>query len=158
MITAFFTPYYKFLQKGNYLKFFDVETLSDLIDKIKVEDKVTIYARSKDIIKFQFKNTLSNVECVFLEDDILFDGLFNQGDKVRAKVKECWQNLLGKTVYLVQDREELLKTVEAVDLLAFQATDINELKNNLINNGEIGEKLVGKMFLTDDVLATLGGR
>ena len=158
MITAFFTPYYKFLQKDNYLKFFnEVESLNDLIGKIKIEDKIVIYAHSKDIIQFQFGNSNPNIEYVFLEDDILFENYINQGDRVKAKVKNNLRYILGKYIYLVQDREELMKIVEDIDLCAFQATDINELINNLIKNKEIGEKLVGKMFFTDEILAFSGG-
>ena len=161
MITAFFTPYYKFLQKDNYLKFFnDVESLNDLIDKIKIEDKIKIYAHSKDIIKFQFGNMNPDIEYIFLEDDSLFESYIKQGNRVKLKVKECWQHLLGDIVYLVQDREELINFVADVDMLAFQATDINELKDNLVNKNEIGELLVNKMWLTDEelkLLATSGG-
>lgn len=165
MITAFFTPYYKFLQKDNYLKFFnEVEGLSDLIDKIKVEDKIKIYAHSKDIIKFQFGNTNSNIEYEFLEDSEIFDDFINEGDKVKGKVKEKWHSFFGECLYLVQDREEQIRVVKDVDLCAIQATDINELKDNLVNSNEIGELLTLKMFFTDkeikedNMLATQEGR
>ena len=163
MITAFFTPYYKFLQKDSYLKFFnEVENLNDLIEKIKVEDKIKIYAHSKDIIKFQFGNIQQNVEYVFLEDNILFDKFINNGDKVKVNVKEQWQDILGKCMYFVQDRNEQIDIVEDLDMIAIQATDINELKNNLINCNEIGELLTYKMFFNDkeitEMLATQEGR
>ena len=151
MITAFFTPYYKFLQKDNYLKFFDdVESLNDLVAKIKVEDKIKIYAHSKDIIKFQFGNTNPDIEYVFLEDDILFDKLINNGDKVKVNVKQQWQDVLGKNIYLVQDRNEQINIVDDLDLCVFQATDINELKKNLLESDSIGELLTLKMFFSDE--------
>ena len=153
MIIAFFTPYYKFLQRGNYLKFFnEVKSLSDLISKIKIEDKVRIYAHSKDVIKFQFGNTNPNVEYEFLEDDILFDGFVGGDDKVRLKVRPELHKVLGEYVYLVQDRDLLIQTVNEHDVLAFQATDINKLTENITKSGEIGEELTTKMFLTDKEL------
>ena len=162
MITAFFTPYYKFLQKDSYLKFFnEVESLNDLIVKIKVEDKIKIYAHSKDIIKFQFGNTNSNIEYEFLEDSEIFDDFINEGDKVKGKVKEKWHSFFGEYLYLVQDREEQIRVVNDIDLCAIQATDINQLRDNLINCNGIDEMLVNKMFLTDEEieqLATQEGR
>lgn len=150
MITAFFTSYYKFLQKDSYLKFFnEVESLNDLIDKIKIEDEIKIYAHSRDIIKFQFGNTNPNVEYIFLEDGALFDECVNENELVKARVKECWRSLLGENIYLVQDREKQIQLINDLDLCAFQATDINELKNNLVNNNEIGELLTYKMFFND---------
>ena len=154
MITVFFTPYYKFLQKDNYLKFFDdVNNLQDLIDKIKVEDKIKIYAHSKDIIKFQFGNTNPNIEYEFLEDSEIFEDFINEGDKVKGKVKEKWHWFFGDYLYLVQDRTEQIRVVNELDVCAIQATDINELKDNLINRNEIGELLVTKMWLTDEEIA-----
>lgn len=162
MITAFFTPYYKFLQKGSYLKFFnDVESLNELIAKIKVEDKIKIYAHSKDIIKFQFGNTNSNIEYEFLEDSDIFDDFINEDDKVKGKVKEKWHSFFGEYLYLVQDREEQIRVVKDIDLCAIQATDINQLRDNLINRNKIGDSLVNKMFCTDEEieqLATQEGR
>lgn len=156
MITAFFTPYYKFLQKDSYLKFFnEVESLNDLIEKIKVEDKIKIYAHSKDIIKFQFGNIQQNVEYVFLEDNILFDKFINNGDKVKVNVKKQWQDILGKCIYFVQDRNEQIDIVEDLDMIAIQATDINQLRDNLVNRNEIGELLTYKMFCTDEEIEQL---
>lgn len=154
MIIAFFTPYYKFLQKDSYLKFFnEVESLTDLIAKIKIEDKIKIYAHSKDIIKFQFGNTNSNIEYEFLEDNDIFDDFINEGDKVKGKVKEKWHSFFGEYLYLVQDREEQIRVVKDIDLCAIQATDINQLRDNLVNHNEIGELLVSKMWLTDEQIA-----
>lgn len=163
MITAFFTPYYKFLQKDSYLKFFnEVESLIDLISKIKVEDKIKIYAHSKDIIKFQFGNTNSNIEYEFLEDSEIFDDFINEGDKVKGKVKEKRYWFFGEYLYLVQDREEQIRVVKDIDLCAIQATDINQLRDNLVNRNEIGELLTYKMFFNDkeitEILATQEGR
>ena len=163
MIIAFFTPYYKFLQKDNYLKFFnDVDSLSDLIAKIKVEDKIKIYAHSKDIIKFQFGNTNSNIEYELLKDSEIFDDFINEGDKVKGKVKEKWHSFFGEYLYLVQDREEQIRVVNDIDLCAIQATDINQLRDNLVNRNELGELLTYKMFFNDreiaEMLATQEGR
>ena len=164
MITAFFTPYYKFLQKDNYLKFFnDVESLSDLINKIKVEDKIKIYARSKDIIRFQFGNVNSDIEYEFLEDNYFFEKFINEDDRVKVKVKAEWQDILGRYIYFLQDRELQRQIVEDLDLCAFQATDMNKLVNDIKQHNKIGKLLVHKMFFTDeeieeDNLATQEGR
>ena len=154
MIIAFFTPYYKFLQKDSYLKFFnEVESLNDLIAKIKVEDKIKIYAHSKDIIKFQFGNTNPNIEYEFLEDSDIFEDFINEGDKVKGKVKEKWHSFFGEYLYLVQDREEQIRVVNDLDVCAIQATDINQLRDNLVNRNEFGELLVTKMVCTDEEIA-----
>lgn len=158
MIIAFFTPYYKFLQKDGYLKFFkDVDSLTDLIAKIKVEDKIKIYAYSKDIIKFQFGNTNPNIEYEFLEDSEIFDSFFVRNDKVKCRIKEKWQNVLGEYVYIVQDRDEQLRIVNDLDLCAFQATDINELSKDILENGEVGKILAAKMFLNDEEMKEVLG-
>lgn len=162
MITAFFTPYYKFLQKDNYLKFFnEVESLNDLIAKINVEDKIKIYAHSKDIIKFQFGNTNSNIEYEFLEDSEIFENFTKVGNRLKAKVNQDFCKLLGEYVYFTQDRDLQIQLVKDIDKLVFQLTDLPELKRNISHNNEIGEKLVIKMFYTDEEikqLATQEGR
>jgi hypothetical protein len=162
MITVFFTPYYKFLQKDNYLKFFnEVESLNDLIAKIKIEDKIKIYAHSKDIIKFQFGNTNPNVEYEFLEDNVLFDEFNVVGNKIKAKVKDTWQKILGEYVYFTQNRDLQLQLVDSTNFCVFQPVDIKELNENILKRGYIGEQLVNKMWLTDEeieYLATQEGR
>ena len=151
MITAFYTPYCKFLQKGNYIKFFDgeVDSLQELIDKIKVEDKIDIYAYSKDIIKFQFFNSDSNISYQFLESDSIFSGFIEGGDIVCGIVKEEWQRVLGEKVYFIQDRDRQINLVAEKDVLCFQFTDLIELVNNLSDFGNIGANLVIKMNCTD---------
>lgn len=159
MITAFFTPYYKFLQKGNYLKFFNnVDNLSDLMDKIKVEDKIKIYAHSKDIIKFQFGNTNSQFEYEFLADNEIFEDFISKGDRVKCKVKDKWQKILGEYVYLIQDRDKQIEIVKKIDICSFQATDINFLKECLTNNQQIDMKLLEKMFFTDKEIVEMHQR
>lgn len=159
MITAFFTPYYKFLQKDNYLKFFnEVESLNDLIDKIKVEDKIKIYAHSKDIIKFQFNNTNSNVEYEFLEDGDIFEKIINSCGMVKGIVKQEWRYALGSFVYFVQDRDMQVKVVNDYDVLAFQPTDINELSQGLLRDRSINDLLVYKLFFTDKEIEKMGVR
>lgn len=152
MITAFFTLYYRFLQKDNYLKFFNkIDNLSDLIAQIKVEDKIKIYAHSRDIIKFQFNNSNPKIDYVFLEEEEpFFDECINEGDRVKIKISERWRDLLGEYIYLVQDRNLQLQLVKDTDLCTFQATDLNELIKNITQKNQIGEKLVTKMFLTDE--------
>lgn len=155
MITAFFTSYYKFLQKDTYIKFFNkVESLDDLISKIKVEDKIKIYAHSKDIIRFQFGNTNSNIEYEILEDDSLCENfVVEENNKVKAKVKEKWKNILFDYIYIVQNRELQLELVEKCDILTFMATDLNELKNGLTQKFEIPDMFLAKMFLEDRELS-----
>ena len=154
MITAFFTPYFKFLQKDSYLKFFnDVDNLSDLIGKIKVEDEIKIYAHSKDIIKFQFGNTKQNISYEVLEEGVLFEEFSNKSDRVKAKVKDQWKHILSDYVYIVQNRELQLELVKKCDILTFMATDLNELVQGLQRAGEIPDMLVAKMFADDRELA-----
>ena len=154
MIMAFYTQYCKFLQKDNYIKYFsEVNSLQELIDKIKVEDKIKIYAHSKDIIRFQFFNTNtiadSNINYQFLEEDRIFSEFIDVGDSVCAIVKEEWQKVLGEKVYFVQDRDKQMKLVAEKDVLVFQFTDLVELVGNLFNFGDIGKNIVIKMNFTD---------
>jgi len=154
MITAFFTPYYKFLQKDNFLKFFnEVESLSDLIDKIKIKDKIKIYAHSKDIIKFQFNNNNPDIEYEFLETDNIFEEFTSEHDMVRVKLKPEWRKALGEYIYVAQDRSLQREIVFRHDVLAFQATDLNKMKENVLKDGNIGNELTAKMFFTDEVVA-----
>ena len=156
MITAFFTPYFKFLQKDSYLKFFnDVDNLSDLISKIKVEDEIKIYAHSKDIIKFQFGNTKQNISYEVLEEGVLFEEFNNNSinDRVKAKVKDQWKHILFDYVYIVQNRELQLELVKKCDILTFMATDLNDLVQSLQCTGEIPDMLVAKMFVDDRELS-----
>lgn len=156
MIMAFFTSYFKFLQKDDYLKFFhEVENLKDLISKIKIKDKIKIYAHSKDIIEFQFDNINPDIEYVFLEDNMLFDEYTCEGDCVKARVKERWCDFLGEYVYLVQDRAKQMRKVKDTDLCAFQATDINLLRNRIFQKRNMGSFLTQKMFFTDEEIERL---
>ena len=154
MITAFYTPYCKFLQKDNYIKYFDneVNSLQELIEKIKVTDKIVIYAYSKDIIKFQFFNTDSNLDVSyqFLEEESIFSEIIKGKDSIVVVVKEEWQQVLGEKVYLIQDREKQMNIVKEKDILAFQFTDLVDLVKNLFNFGDIGTELVVKMNCTDE--------
>ena len=151
MITAFYTPYCKFLQKDNYIKYFDdTNSLQELIDKIKVTDKIDIYAYSKEIIKFQCFNSNPDINYQFLEEENIFSEIIKGKDSIVAVVKEEWRQILGEKVYLIQDREKQINIVKEKDILAFQFTDLVDLVKNLFNFGEIGEELVTKMFCTDE--------
>ena len=49
MITAYFTQDEKYLEKGDYRKNFDVNSIAELVSNIKVKEPVLIKANSKDI-------------------------------------------------------------------------------------------------------------
>lgn len=69
MITAYYTETKKYLQKGEYIKYFnEVKSLAELLSHIKVPDKILVKANSKDILAAKITNRLNNVSYEVITD------------------------------------------------------------------------------------------
>lgn len=155
MITAYYTKKEKYLQKGDYRKDFDVDSLIDLIGKIRIKEPVLIKAKSKDVFDFKFNNEIDGEfeyeiieDILTLTEDIVtqdLDNLFKGiTDCVKYAVKPEWQSVLGKVVYLVNSRELQRNIIDKQGIFAFMSCDIAELRNGLTKNGEIPQGLLVK--------------
>lgn len=103
MITAYFTEKQKYLQKDNYRKDFDVNSLAELIGKIKVKEPVLIKASSKDIFDFKFK---SGIEGEF-EYEVVSDILSLTSDIVRSDLQGLCSGTLNYVVYKPKNKDLL---------------------------------------------------
>ena len=167
MIVAYFTEDEKYLEKGDYRKDFDANSIAELVSNIKVKEPVLIKASSKDIFDFKF-NTNPKIEGDFdfevlkSEESIevpIFDYQKVQQDAKNDvsyalyEVNEKYHNLLGKEIYFCKDRAIQLFLVKDRDVCTFMYEDWRELKKNVLQKNEIGEILVSKMWLTDTEIA-----
>ena len=157
MIIAYFTEKEKYLQKGDYRKDFEVNSIAELVSKIKISEPVLIKAKKKDIFEFKFKSKVEGEfefeilsDLLELNEDIvnqdlnkLYEGI---SDYVIYSVKPEWQNILGKIVYLVKDRELQRNIVDKQDIFAFLPEDLCDLVQGLREKGEIPEKVLLKCF------------
>ena len=159
MIVAYFTENEKYLQKDDYKKSFDVSNIAELVSKVRVKEPILIKAKSRDIFDFKYNShiegdfdfeILSDTNLIELNETIvkqdlkaLYDGIT---DYVKYSVKPEWQNVLGKIVYLVKDRELQRNIVDKQDTFAFMPEDLSELVEGLKRNGEIPQKVLLKCF------------
>ena len=163
MIIAYYTENEKYLQKDDFRKDFKVNSLEELIDKIKVKDKVLIKASKKDIFDFKFNLPITDADIYEyeilkkkVETEPIFD--YNSVEIDRKEnvaygvysVNEKWHKILGKEIYFCQNNELLLCLVQEKDVCAFLYDDWEQLRNNLISEGEMGEILCAKMFCTKE--------
>lgn len=157
MITAYFTKDKKYLQKGSYIKHFEVNTLEELLNQIKVKDEVLIKASAKDIVDFKFKsNKTGNFKFEVLMDFEILDEKLIQKDlkdlykdiisSVCYRPKDEWQKYLGDKVYLTNSRQTQQHIIQTKDCLAFLPEDLEELKQGLLNNGKIPQSLLVRLF------------
>lgn len=163
MIVAYYTKDKKYLQKDNYKKDFQANSIEELIGNIKIKDKVLIKAFSKDIIDFKFNSTIKgDFEFEILEELQPFDetvinqdiqALYNGVTSyIKYSVKPEWQDKLGKFVYLIKDNEEQRKIVEINNCFAFTPYDLSEVKESLEKYGDIrGAVLLRCFFNGKDV-------
>ena len=164
MIVAYFTENEKYLEKGDYRKDFDANSIAELVSNIKVKEPVLIKANSKDIFDFKF-NTNPKIEGNFdfevlkTEESVevpIFDYQKVQQDAKNDVsyalygVNEKYHNILGKEIYFCKDRAIQLFLVKDRDICTFLYSDWRELKDNILKNNEVGKILAAKMFLNDD--------
>lgn len=111
MITAYYTDTKKYLQKDNYIKHFDVNSLDELVKHIKIDDDILIKANSADILKFKLKNKNKNISYQIIHDvepltkDTVNNDLtlLEQGLKSYIIYKPKNTALYGERVYLTKD-------------------------------------------------------
>ena len=163
MIVAYYTKDKKYLQKDNYVKEFQANSIEELIGNIKIKDKVLIKASAKDIFNFKYNShNNGSYEFEILQDLSVFDetvvkkdleALYNGvSSYIKYSVKPEWQEKLGKFVYLVKDNEMQRKIVENNDCFAFTPDDLSEVKESLEKYGDIrGAVLLRCFFNGKDV-------
>ena len=168
-IVAYFTENEKYLEKGDYRKDFDVNSIAELVSNIKVKEPVLIKANSKDIFDFKFNTNPKfegdfDFEVLKSEESVevpVFDYQKVQQDAKNDvsyalyDVNEKYHNLLGKEIYFCKDRAIQLFLVKDRDVCTFMYEDWRELKKNVLEKNEIGELLTYKMFFTDEKIEQL---
>lgn len=168
MITAYYTKDLKYLQKGAYKKIFEVDSIAELLSKIKVQDKILVKAVSKDIFNFKFNtntdlqgldidfeviNEVENVENPIFDYASIERDYESEVSYAKYSVAKNWQYLLGDEVYFCRERNMQLYLVKTYKRLCFLFTDLMEVKNGLLKDGEIPEDITTRMYLTDDEIA-----
>lgn len=160
MITAYFTNTLKYLEKGNYRKEFDVNSIIELIDKIKAKnEKILIKAKSKDIFDFKFNYGDENediYEYDFLPDkpvfgknpveNILQHFIESKADFMDYSVIDMWQDKLGKLIFICNSKEKKDEILNENVYLAFLPPDLEELQNGMIKENAIPESVVNSIF------------
>lgn len=159
-IYAMFSPKNKMLIRGDYRKSFDVEFtekgLKKMLEAIRVQEKTIVFVDNKSLyLKVRF-SPVFNDYCIekkpFFDENSRnkdFDWI-EKDDYIECEVDQKWQNILGRSIAICNTRLLQLKIVNDLDLCTFLATDIEELKHNLLSTGKIGEKLTLKFILTDE--------
>lgn len=135
MITAYYSKNKKYLKKGDYKKEFDdVQSLQELIKKVKTKEKISIYAGSKDIIDFKlYSNVTGSFEfhvlkqIIPLTQDILQQDIqeLQTGQKKYVRYVPKNQTLWGKEVYIVSDLREYKKIKQTTQHVVIPLKDIN---------------------------------
>lgn len=173
-IELYYTYNLKYLKLGDYVRYFEQESIDDMLaciknqetpvkirttkeyliphklsDKSKViytyeeieEEKIFDY----DKVQFDGDTDLIELNETIVKQDLkaLYDGIT---DYVKYSVKPEWQNVLGKVVYLVKDRELQRNIIDKQDTFAFMLDDLSELVEGLKRNGEIPQKVLLKCF------------
>lgn len=152
MIIVYFNEKEKYLKKDNYIKNFDVDTIEELLTKIKIEDDIKIIARSKDILQFKLKNPkfkaqfeiIGNVQkinndIVKTDLELLKSGL---KDYILYSPRGEYKNIFGEKVYLTKNKEICDKLNQQGQYLAISLDQLKEAKRNpqeiMIKNGFLG--------------------
>lgn len=160
-IELYYTNGLKYLKLGDYIKYFENESIDDMLGKIKNQDTpVLIRALKEDVIRHKLSD---NSKVIYTYEEIIEEKVFDY-DKVQFDyesevsyalypVNEKWHNLLGKEIYFCKDRSIQLFLVKDRDVCTFLYEDWRELKKNVLQKNEIGELLVAKMFFTDEEIA-----
>lgn len=157
MITAYYTKDKKYLQKDSYIKHFEVNTLEELLNQIKVKDEVLIKASAKDIVDFKFKSSKTGnfkfevlMDFEVLDEQTIKKDLSDLYGNIVSYVcyqpKDEWREYLGDKVYLTNSRQIQKQIINNKDCLAFMPEDLKELKEGLSNNGNIPQALLIKLF------------
>ena len=146
MIIAYYTDKEKYLQKDDYRKDFEVNSLKELINKIKTNDEtILIKAKKEDIFEFKFKSGLvGDFEYEIISDKVEFNEQsiiqdlyeLNKGirDYVKYLVRPKLQDRIGKTVYLTKDKDIKETIMKNSNDLAIEVNELMEFHNKVLKN------------------------
>lgn len=159
-IELYYTDNLKYLKLGDYIKYFEDESIDDMLAKIKnPETPVKIRTLKEYLIPHKLSNkskviyTYEEIEEIPLFDYEQVESDFDNGVSYALyPVNEKWQEILGKEIYFCRRREIQLFLVKDRDVLTFLYEDMPKLKSSVLQNYEINEKLLEKMFFTDEEL------
>lgn len=164
-IELYYTDNFKYLKLGDYIKYFDNESIDDMLSKIKnQETPVKIRTLKEYLIPHKLSDKSKVIytyeeiqeEKVFDYDKVEFD--FDAGVSYALyPVNEKWHNILGKEIYFCKDRNIQLFLTKDRDICTFLYSDWRELKDNILKNNEVGKILAAKMFATDDEMKEVLG-
>ena len=162
MIVAYYTNKEKYLQKENYRKDFDVNSLEELIKQIKVDEPILIMAKKQDVFDFKFKSKIDgNFDYKIISDENDFNeeticrdlSELHRGlkDYVKYSVKPELQDKIGKVVYLTKDRDIRDYILKNTNDLAIEVSQLGEFHHKVLSNGDITKYLVKLMFDGNEV-------
>lgn len=157
-IELYYTNSLKYLKCGKYQKYFQNESIDDMLACIKNQDTpVRIRANRENIVKHKLSDK-SRVIYTYeeLKEEEIFDYSSVERDYdsevsyAKYSVAKNWQKLLGNEVYFCRERNMQLYLVKTYKRLCFLFTDLIEVKNGLLKNGEIPDDVTTRMYLTDE--------
>lgn len=160
-IELYYTNSLKYLKCGKYQKYFQNESIDDMLACIKNQDTpVRIRANKENIVKHKLSDK-SKVIYTYeeLKEEEIFDYASIERDYesevsyAKYSVAKNWQYLLGDEVYFCRERNMQLYLVKTYKRLCFLFTDLMKVKTGLLKDGEIPEDITTRMYLTDDEIA-----
>lgn len=162
-IELYYTSNLKYLKLGKYERFFENESIDEMLACIKNQNTpVKIRSTKENLIKHQLSDKSKSIYTYEEIIDNIFDEIVINQDiqnlyngvssYIKYSVKPEWQEKLGKFVYLVKDSEMQRKIVENNDCFAFTPDDLSEVKESLEKYGDIrGAVLLRCFFNGKDV-------
>ena len=152
MITAYFTLKEKYLSKDDYRKDFEVDTIEELLSKIKIDEEILLKSDKKHILEFLLKNKNEKIKTEIVEElPILdFNANYDFDGHLKLRVPKKWQALLGNTIHIVKDIKEASTIFWEKDEFAFPIKSLSIVKRDVLN-GEISVELL-RFILGDEML------
>ena len=169
-ITLYYTENLKYLKLGDYVRYFEQESIDEMLVCIKNQETPVKIRTTKEYLIPHKLSDKSKVIYTYeeIEEEKIFDYEKVQQDAKNDvsyalyPVNEKYQNLLGKAIYFCKDKAMQLFLVKEKDICSFMYSDMSELKNNILQRNEIGYLLTLKMSFTDteieQLLATQEGK
>lgn len=158
-IYAMFSPKIKMLIRGNYKKSFDVDFsekgLRKMLGAIKLQEKTIVFIDDKQLyIKARFSPDFNDFR---IERKPYFDknsknrdfDWISSDDYIECEVMPEWWNVLGKTIFICNNRKMQVSLAAEYDICTFLYSDVEKLKEELLKTGGFGIELTSKMFLDD---------
>lgn len=147
MIIAYFTLKEKYLSKDDYRKDFEVDTIEELLSKIKVNDEILLKSDKKHLLEFVLKNKNSKIKTEIVEElPVLdFNASYNFEGYLKLQVPKEYQELLGNIIHIVNTFDESSKIFWEKDEFAFTIDSLPILKRDVLNN-EISAELLANIL------------